>query len=221
MPERMREPRFKRPVDLTILLLAHVVLLPIWAFLWVFIPLLIWLEDRGPVFYRHRRMGKDRKIFTVRKFRTMVIDADLLGPSWVTEGDPRLTRVGTILRKTALDEIPGILSIWTGNLSLVGPRALNVEEQRLLERQIPGFERRLIIRPGLTGLAQVYNRSDEAESKLQYDLQYIERMNIWLDTRLILLSVLNTLRGKWDRRTGKALQKPPSSSGGSSSEYKQ
>ena len=221
MAERTREPRYKRPVDLTILLLAHVVLLPIWAFLWVFIPFIIWLEDRGPVFYRHQRMGKDRKIFTVRKFRTMVNNADLLGPAWSTEDDPRLTKVGAVLRKAALDEIPGILSIWTGNLSLVGPRALNVEEQCLLERQIPGFEKRLIVRPGLTGLAQVYNRSDEAESKLKYDLQYIERMNIWLDTRLILLSVLNTLLGKWDRRTGKALQKPPSSSGGSSSGYKQ
>ena len=221
MVEQVRDPRYKRPLDLTILVLSHILLFPLWLLLWTLIPLLIWLEDRGPVFYQHQRMGKDRKIFTVRKFRTMVIGADLLGPSWSTEDDPRLTKIGTVLRKAALDEIPGTLSIWTGNLSLVGPRALNVEEQRLLEKQIPGFERRLIIRPGLTGLAQVYNRSDEAESKLEHDLQYIERMNIWLDTRLILLSVLNTLRGKWDRRTGKALQKPPSSSGGSSSGCKQ
>ena len=218
--ELIQELRYKRPMDLAILLLSHVVLLPIWVLVWVVIPLLIWIEDRGPVFYRHQRMGKNRRIITVCKFRTMVIDADILGPSWKIEGDSRLTKVGSFLRKAALDEIPSLFSIWKGDLSLVGPKALNAEEQRLLEEQIPGFEKRLAIRPGLTGLAQVYNRSDDAESKLQHDLQYMKRMNMWLDCRLILLSVFNTLRAGWDRRSGKALQTPSSPSRGSSSRRK-
>jgi lipopolysaccharide/colanic/teichoic acid biosynthesis glycosyltransferase len=137
----------------------------------------------------------------------MVVDADLLGPSWSIKDDPRLTRVGTLLRKMALDEIPSLLSIFKGDLSFVGPKALNEEEQYLLEQQIPGFEKRLTIRPGLTGLAQIYNRSDDPEAKLKYDLQYIEQVNVWMDCFLIVRSVLNTLRAKWDRREGKTSQK--------------
>ena len=193
-------------MDLVVLLLAHVVLFPIWVLVWTLIPFLIWVEDRGPVFYRHQRMGKDRKVFTICKFRTMVVDADLLGPSWSFQGDHRLTKVGVLLRKAALDEIPSLLSILKGDLSLVGPRALNAEEQRFLEEKIPGFEKRLAVRPGLTGLAQVYNRFDDAESKLYHDLQYIRRMGLLLDCRLIFLSVLNTMGGRWDRRSGKQLQ---------------
>jgi lipopolysaccharide/colanic/teichoic acid biosynthesis glycosyltransferase len=202
-----QEPRYKRPMDLSILLLSHVVLFPVWVLLWIFIALVIWLEDRGPVLYRHQRIGKDGKLFVVCKFRTMVVDADLLGPSWSIKDDPRLTRVGTLLRKMALDEIPSLLSIFKGDLSFVGPKALNEEEQYLLEQQIPGFEKRLTIRPGLTGLAQIYNRSDDPEAKLKYDLQYIEQVNVWMDCFLIVRSVLNTLRAKWDRREGKTSQK--------------
>ena len=133
----------------------------------------------------------------------MVPDADRRGPAWTVEGDPRLTRVGTLLRRTALDELPELVSIWKGHMSLVGPRALYVDEQQLLEKQIPGFTNRQAVRPGLTGLAQVYDHSDEANTKLRYDIEYIQKMSIWLDIRLIVLSVRNTLMARWDRRAGK------------------
>ena len=167
------------------------------------IPILIWLEDRGPIFYRHQRAGKDGQPFTLLKFRTIVPEADRHGPAWVSEGDPRLTKVGTLLRRTALDELPGILTIWKGDMSLVGPRALNVEEQRWLETQIPGFARRLEIKPGLTGLAQVYDRDDDANTKLKYDLEYIVSYGLWRDLNLLVRSVLNTVTLRWDRRGGK------------------
>ena len=102
---------YKRPFDLTVLVIAHLLLLPVWGLLWLVIPTLIWLEDRKPVFYRQERMGKGGKTFVVIKFRTMVVDAEDQGPPWTTHNDPRVTRVGLILRRTALDELPEVLSI--------------------------------------------------------------------------------------------------------------
>ena len=195
--------RYKRPLDLTILVVFHIVLAPLFLLLWTLIPLLIWLEERGPVFYRQKRPGENGRSFTVLKFRTMVPEADQKGPAWTLEGDPRVTSVGRFLRKTALDELPQVLSIWKGDISFVGPRALPIEEQHHLEGLVPGFQERLRIRPGLTGLAQVYDRQDDARSKLRYDLEYIQRMSLLLDVKLILLSALNTLLGRWDRRSGK------------------
>ncbi len=187
---------YKRLFDLAILVLAHVLLLPLWVLLWTLIPLAIWLEDHGPVFYRQKRPGKNGKHFTILKFRTMVTDADKKGPSWTIENDPRITRVGKILRKTALDELPELLSIWKGNMSFVGPRALPMQEQLLLEEQIPNFRDRLKLRPGLTGLAQLYDKADDANTKLRYDLEYIQHMSLWLDIKLMLLSVVNTITGR-------------------------
>lgn len=197
------EAGYKFLFDYSLLVVAHLLLLPLWLLLWTLIPLLIWLADRGPIFYRQERVGKDGKVFTLLKFRTMMPDADHIGPAWTTRGDPRITRVGKLLRRTALDELPEILNIWKGDMSFVGPRALDVEEQKGLEQQIPRFESRLKVRPGLTGLAQVYDRADDARNKFSFDLEYLQRMSPWLDTRLLLLSVWNTLTARWDQRSGK------------------
>ena len=137
---------YKRRFDLTVLVLAHMLLMPLWLLLWTIIPVLIWLSDRGPVFYKQKRVGKDGQVFTILKFRTMVPGAESTGPAWTTEGDPRVTRFGKLLRRMALDELPETLSIWKGDMSLVGPRALDLEEQRGLEQQIPGFAQRLQVR---------------------------------------------------------------------------
>ena len=198
-----KQPSHKRWFDLSILALAHLLLLPLWLLLWTLIPLLIWIADRGPVFYKQERVGKDGRVFTMRKFRTMVRDADRDGPAWTTEGDPRVTRIGKLLRRTALDELPELLSIWKGDMSLVGPRALDVEEQKGMEELIPGFAHRLQVLPGLTGLAQVYDRADDASDKFSYDLEYLERVGFWLDSKLLIISVWNTLTARWDRRGGK------------------
>lgn len=206
---------YKRWLDLTILIVAHVALAPIWLLLWTLIPALIWLEDRGPVFYGQTRMGKDGKPFALLKFRTMVVDADRIGPRWNVNGDPRVTRVGKFLRRTAMDELPGLLAIWKGDMSLVGPRALDAKEHAWLETQIPGFVGRLRVAPGLTGLSQVYNHDDEAPAKLRYDLFYIQKMNLMLDLKLIFLSVINTLSARWDQRGGK----PPVTTGPVANEY--
>lgn len=202
-PGGQRRGLYKIWFDYSIIILVHVILSPLWIMLWTVIPFLIWVSDRGPIFYRQKRAGKNGREFFILKFRTMVPDADRQGPSWTTTGDIRVTRVGKILRRTALDELPGVVSIIRGDMSLVGPRALDIEEQRGLEQQIPGFEKRLGVRPGLTGLAQVYDRDDDAQNKLHYDEEYLTRMSPWLDIKLLVLSVYNTLSARWDRRLGK------------------
>ena len=198
---------YKRWFDVSVLVVAHLLLMPLWILLWTVIPLLIWLEDRKPVFYRQQRMGKDGKPFDVIKFRTMVVDAEDQGPAWTTDGDPRITRVGRILRRTALDELPEIISIWKGDMSFVGPRALDLDEHRVLEALMPGFEKRLQVQPGLTGLAQIYDKNDDPYEKYRYDMEYLRMLSPSLDARLILLSVWNTVIARWDHRSGKVTQK--------------
>ena len=196
---------YKRWFDISVLVLAHVLLLPLWLVLWAVIPVLIWLGDRGPVFYRQQRMGKDGVPFYLLKFRTMIVDADNQGPAWTTDDDPRVTRVGKILRRTALDELPEVISIWQGKMSFVGPRALEVDEHRALEELMPGFEKRLQVRPGLTGLAQLFDKGDDSFEKYRYDMEYLEKLSPFLDIRLLLLSVWNTLVAGWDHRSGKVI----------------
>jgi lipopolysaccharide/colanic/teichoic acid biosynthesis glycosyltransferase len=195
--------RYKRPFDLAILVGAHLVLAPLWLLLWVAIPVIIKLQDRGPIFYGQSRVGTNGRIFQVLKFRSMVPDADQIGPAWNVSDDARVTAFGRLLRKTALDELPQLLSILRGDMSFVGPKPLAVAEHEQLVATIPGFDKRIAVRPGLTGLAQVYNGRDESERKLELDLEYAQRMGLLLDVKLLLLSVRNTLLARWDTREGK------------------
>ncbi len=194
---------YKRCFDVMVIVVAHILLLPIWAMIWMIIPLLILMEDGLPIFYKQERMGYNGRIFIVRKFRTMIKDADKNGPAWTKENDPRVTKVGKILRKTALDELPSLLSIIKGDMSFVGPRALAVDEQKYLEESIAGYEKRLCVLPGLTGLAQICNPYDDPYDKLKYDLEYINKMSVWLDIKIICISVFNTITARWDKRKGK------------------
>lgn len=192
---------YKRPFDLAVIILAHLLLFPLWIVLWIVVPLAIWLGDRGPVFYTQERVGRDGRLFKVIKFRTMIEDAEAqTGPIWATEDDPRITKVGGLLRRVRLDEMPQVINIVKGEMSLVGPRP---ERQVLFEkfnRQICGFSQRLRVRPGVAGLAQV--RGDALTNprrKLRYDNLYIERMSPWMDCKLLILSVWLVLAGR--RRT--------------------
>lgn len=199
---------YKRWFDLIVMIGAHLGLAPLWIILWISIPIMIWINDRGPIFFKQYRCGHNGKTFILYKFRTMVKNADTIGPSWTTKNDSRITRFGRILRKTALDELPGTISIWSGTMSLVGPRALSVEEQKLLEDEIPEFSKRLIVKPGLTGLAQLYNITNDSVQKLNYDVKYIQSMSIWLDIKILFLSITNTILVKWDHREGNNKSKP-------------
>ena len=190
---------YKRPLDVIILVLAHVVLLPAWVALWTLIPLAIWLEDRGPVFYQQKRMGRHGQVFALLKFRSLVPRADEKVRPWQIPQGRMVTKVGKVLRATALDELPQVISILKGDMSFFGPRAMPVEEYLEAVKRLPDLHRRLSVRPGLTGLAQVRTQASRDNSeKLRYDLAYIDRMNPWLDLTLLVMSVWNTLRARWE-----------------------
>ena len=190
---------WKRPFDLLVLIAVHVALAPLWAVLWTMIPLAIWLHDRGPVFYTQERLGKNGRTFRVYKFRSMIPDAERhTGAVWAEEDDPRITPIGAFLRSRALDELPQVINMWKGDISLVGPRAERPELSQEFEASYPGFAMRLMVRPGMTGLAQIYGRySTHPRNKLRYDMLYIRRMSPLLDIRLLVSSVILTLRARW------------------------
>jgi lipopolysaccharide/colanic/teichoic acid biosynthesis glycosyltransferase/VanZ family protein len=198
----------KRPFDLALAGLGLLLSAP----LWIIIALAVWLEDRGPVFYSQDRVGLNGKTFRALKFRSMVRDAEGdSGPVQAVAADPRVTRVGRILRATAMDELPQLLNIFKGDMSFVGPRALRPNEKEVnggagpvAIAEIPGYEARHAVRPGLTGLTQVFLPGETPRRrKFRYDLLYIRRRSFWFDLRLIALSFWITFRGKWESREPK------------------
>ena len=193
--------RYKRPLDIMVIVVAHCFppLGLLWLLIWITVPLAIWIQDRGPIFYSQKRIGKDGNIFTIRKFRTMIPNAEATtGIVWSHKDDPRITTVGKVLRWTALDELPQLWNIITGDMTLVGPRSERPELHNEFLNRIPYFDRRLQVRPGLTGLAQINGSYNLApKDKLAYDLEYISEMNLILDIKIIIISIWYTVRGKW------------------------
>jgi len=197
----------KRPFDLILSGAGIILSFPIW----VVIMGLILLDDGWPVFYCQERVGRRGQRFKVIKFRTMIREAEEAGePVQATENDPRVTRVGRWLRKTALDELPQLVNIFCGQMSFVGPRALRPQEKEVWGdkvvplSQVPGYHRRHQVLPGLTGLAQVYLPADAPRrKKLKYDLLYVKKRSFWLDIKLIILSFWITFRGRWESREKK------------------
>jgi lipopolysaccharide/colanic/teichoic acid biosynthesis glycosyltransferase len=170
------------------------------------------LEDAGPVFYGQERSGLHGVPFRVRKFRSMIPDAEAhVGAIQATEDDPRVTRIGRLLRATAMDELPQLWNIFRGDMSFTGPRALRPGEIETLgsgqlERleDVPGFAVRASVLPGLTGLAQIFAPRDiPRRRKFRYDILYVRQQSFWLDLRLVALSFWITFRGTWETRGAK------------------
>jgi len=179
--------------------------------LWPIIAAAIKLDSQGPIFYGQSRVGEGGRQFMVLKFRSMVADAERGGPKQADIHDPRITRVGRILRATAMDELPQLWNIFRGDMSFVGPRALRPEEIEVdgsgasvpLDA-VPGYLERCTVPPGLTGIAQIYAPRDVSRrQKFRFDLLYIKRRSLLLDIRLILLSFWITARGTWEAREKK------------------
>ena len=162
--------------------------------------ILIKLESRGPVLYRQERVGKQGRIFTVMKFRSMRVNAEKDGPVWAKTDDQRMTRVGRIIRKIRVDEIPQFWNILCGDMNFVGPRPERPHFVEQLAQEIPYYEQRHLIAPGLTGWAQIkypYGASiDDARQKLQYDLYYIKNQNLALDATILFETIKTILFGK-------------------------
>ncbi len=190
----------KRFTDITISLLALILLAPVFLIL----ALVIKLTSRGPVFYKGRRVGRGGEIFLMRKFRSMVVNADQIGTDLTPHGDPRVTKVGRFLRRTKIDEIPQIIDILRGKMSLVGPRP----ESPLYARYYDERQKHVLsVRPGMLGPAQIKYRHEELmlkdredpdayyirelmPRKLEIDLDYVENMSFLLDVGILFRSLL-------------------------------
>lgn len=154
------------------------------------------LDSPGPVFFFQERLGKDGKPFTLVKFRTMRVDAEAEGAQWAVDGDPRVTKLGRILRMTRFDEVPQFLGVIKGDLSIVGPRPERKVFYDEFCKYIHGFEQRMIVRPGITGLAQVEGGySLLPEYKIKYDMKYIKEQSLLMDLRILWKTVGVVVRG--------------------------
>ena len=156
----------------------------------VIIAILIKLDSPGPAIFRQERLGKDGKPFTIYKFRTMYLDAEADGPQWAKRNDCRCTPLGRFLRHTRLDELPQLWNILKGDMSIVGPRPERACFYSEFETYIHGFCYRLLVKPGLTGLAQVNGGYDlKPEEKIMFDMEYIQKQSIELDLKCILQTI--------------------------------
>ncbi len=187
----------KRIFDVAAVLIGVVIIAPILAL----VALAVKCTSPGPILYRQQRVGCFGDLFNIYKFRTMVVDAEAAGPVWAAGArDPRATPIGSFLRETHLDELPQLFNILKGDMSLVGPRPERPHFVERLDREIPRYDERLLIKPGLTGLAQVHVRSDQSiadvKKKLRFDRLYIKRMCLALDAKILVWTALMVLTGR-------------------------
>ena len=185
----------KRCIDLIAICLLAIIALPIG----LLTAILIRLESPGPIFFKQLRVGKFNQEFEVIKFRSMRNDAEKNGAQWAEKNDVRVTKVGKFIRKTRIDELPQLLNVFRGDMSLVGPRPEREVFIKELEKEIPYYRFRHAVKPGVTGLAQVkyaYGASvEDAIWKHKYDMYYIKHQNLWLDIKIILLTFKTVIFG--------------------------
>ncbi len=191
---------FKRAFDFIFASGCLVMLFPLFLIIWF----LVKVDSDGPAFFRQVRLGKNGKTFEMLKFRTMRDNAEFeTGPVWTQDDDPRETRIGEFLRKSHLDELPQLVNMIRGDMSLIGPRPERPEFRKTICLKIPGFDERLRIRPGLTGLAQTryhYGASlKDAARKLRYDMLYIKKKCWMLDFQIVLWTFGRVLTGEGAR----------------------
>ena len=178
----------KRVFDVTVSLVLIVLFLPVF----LVVSVLVRLDSRGPVLFRHRRVGMGGRPFDMKKFRSMVHSTDSTGPYYTVQGDSRITKVGGWLRKTSLDELPQLFNVLVGEMSLVGPRPNVFEQEKLYSEE--DWERRHRVRPGITGWAQVHGRNAATlEERTARDLEYVERQSFGLDLKILWMTALQVV----------------------------
>ncbi|MCC3356091.1 exopolysaccharide biosynthesis polyprenyl glycosylphosphotransferase [Bacillus sp. REN16] len=186
----------KRFMDILLSIIGLVITLP----LLLSISLLIKIETPGPVFYLQERVGKNGKYFNVIKLRSMNVDAERNGAQWAHKNDPRVTKIGSFIRKTRIDELPQLINVIKGDMSLIGPRPERPLFTAQFNDEIPGFVNRLSVKPGVTGWAQINGGYDiTPKEKLELDLYYIENCSITMDLKIIIRTVQVVLTGEGAR----------------------
>ncbi len=184
----------KRIFDIIFSLIAIVALLPLWLVVGVWIA----VSSPGGVFFRQRRTGYRGREFDLLKFRSMYVNKNA-DSEQATKGDPRITRVGQILRKSSLDELPQLLNVLKGDMSIIGPRPHMLAHTEYYSRLIPGYMRRHEMRPGLTGYAQILGyrgatpRLEDMERRVRADIEYVDRFSLWLDLKIFAVTLWKML----------------------------
>lgn len=187
---------YSRVLDVFLSVIGLVIGVPLIIIFGIFIK----LEDKGPIIYKQERVGKYGRLFNVYKLRSMRIDAEKYGAQWAKVNDPRILKVGKFMRKTRIDEIPQLFNILKGDMSIIGPRPERPMFTMQFNEEIDGFINRLLVKPGLTGWAQVNGGYDMTPAeKLKWDLDYIQSRNIFIDIKIILKTVKVILTGEGAR----------------------
>ncbi|MBF0483969.1 MAG: exopolysaccharide biosynthesis polyprenyl glycosylphosphotransferase [Candidatus Omnitrophica bacterium] len=187
----------KRVFDILASILGFIILSP----LFLFTAVLIKLVSRGPIFYSQTRVGKDGELFEIYKFRTMKANAEkATGPVWASQNDDRIIPFGKFLRTAHIDELPQLVNILKGEMSLIGPRPERPVFVEEFKKEIPDYYKRLYIKPGLTGMAQVWHKYDETKDdvrkKVKYDLLYIKKVCLWTDIKILLRTFRVVITGE-------------------------
>ena len=187
---------YSRILDIILSIIGLIISIPII----IVFGLLIKKEDDGPIFYKQDRLGKDGKIIFIYKLRSMKINSEKNDSLWTEKNDPRVTNIGKFIRKSRIDEIPQFFNILKGDMSMIGPRPERPNLTMGFNERIPGFINRLVIKPGLTGYAQVNGGYDiSVEDKIKKDLYYIKNRNLFLDISILLKTIKVVLTGEGAR----------------------
>ena len=197
---RKRFQEFKRGFDIVVSVVGILLTAPFVAVT----AIIIKIVSPGPVFFKQQRVGQGGKLFNIYKLRTMRLDAEKnTGPIWAQEDDPRLIKFGKIIRKSHIDELPQLINVLRGEMSIVGPRPERPVFVKRLKDEIPDYTKRLQVKPGITGLAQVWHKYDETiqdvKKKIKYDLLYIRKMCLAVDLRILLRTIVVVARGQGAR----------------------
>ncbi len=197
---RKRFQEFKRIFDVVSSAIGIVMVSPVIALTAVVVKTV----SPGPIFFKQQRVGLNGRLFDIYKIRTMRLDAEkTTGPVWAQENDPRLIKFGKLIRKMHIDELPQLYNVLKGEMSIVGPRPERPVFVKELSSQIADYPKRIQVKPGITGLAQVWHKYDETlqdvRKKVKYDLLYIREMCLMVDIRILLRTVLVSARGKGAR----------------------
>lgn len=187
---------YSRVIDIFLSIIGLIIGIP----LVLIFGILIKLEDKGPIIYKQERVGKYGKLFDVYKLRSMKMDAEKYGAQWAQDNDPRILKVGKFIRKTRIDEIPQLFNILKGDMSIIGPRPERPMFTMQFNEEIDGFINRLLVKPGLTGLAQVNGGYEiTPEEKYKWDMKYISKRNIICDLKIIIKTIGIVLTGEGAR----------------------
>ncbi|MBK8553765.1 MAG: sugar transferase [Ignavibacteria bacterium] len=180
----------KRLIDIVVSVFTLILLSP----LFVLVSVLIKIDSKGPLLYKQVRVGRKGKEFIMYKYRSMVLNSEEYGPEWAGENDPRITKVGRLLRELYIDEIPQMINVLKNEMSLIGPRPERPYFVEQLKKEIPYYYKRLTVKPGITGWAQIKHKYDssleDVKTKIQYDFYYIENMSLKLDFKIMINTVI-------------------------------